>query len=131
MASIEIDFDVYKQLTNRRHSENFSYNDVLRELLGLPPKKTEDTAAASIVWTWKRVELPDGTELRADYKGRVYYAKIENGKWMQDGVAQSSPSAAAHAITQSGVNGWWFWSVKRPDDSEWQPLNNLRPDPGN
>ena len=37
--TIEIDFDVFKELTNRRKTENVSYNDVLRELLNLNPLK--------------------------------------------------------------------------------------------
>ena len=30
MATIEVDFDVYKALTNLRDDENVSYSDVLR-----------------------------------------------------------------------------------------------------
>ena len=69
----------------------------------------------------------DGTELRAEYKGRAYTARIEDGRWLQDGEVQTSPSAAASAITQGGVNGWWFWSVKRPGDTKWVVLGELRP----
>ena len=125
MATIEIDFEVFKKLTNRRHSENFTYNDVLRELLELPPVQAA-SAATPAIWSWKGVELPDGTELRSEYKGRVYLAKIDNGRWMQDGMERSSPSDAANAITKGGVNGWTFWSVKRPSDDDWLVLNELR-----
>ena len=35
MRTIEIDFDVYKALTLKRETEDVSYNDVFREILGL------------------------------------------------------------------------------------------------
>jgi hypothetical protein len=124
-VNIDIDFDVFKALTNRRSSESVTYNDVLREMLGLP-SATASPQASGDGWTWKGVTLPNGTELRAEYKGQAYFAKIEGGKWMQNGKPRSSPSAAAYAITQSGINGWWFWSVKRPGDVIWVPLGKLR-----
>lgn len=33
MPQIDIDFEVFKQLTNRRRTESVTYNDVIRELL--------------------------------------------------------------------------------------------------
>lgn len=35
MATIEVDFEVYKELTVRRESESMTENDVIRLLLGL------------------------------------------------------------------------------------------------
>jgi len=124
--SIEIDFEVFKALTSRRATEAVTYNDVLREMLKLPQSVTvmQGNGAG---WTWKGVTLPNGTELRAEYKGHAYAAKIEDGKWMQDGEPRTSPFAAAFAITQAGVNGWRFWRVKRPGDVAWAPLAKLRP----
>jgi len=37
MAAIEIDFDVFKELTQRRRDESVTYNDVIRALLGWQP----------------------------------------------------------------------------------------------
>lgn len=125
MATIEVDFEVFKALTNRRATEAVTYNDVLRELLGLQGAPTTPMATGP-GWTWKGVTLPEGTEMKAEYKGRAYTAKIENGKWVQDGKTHTSPSAAAHAITGSGINGWWFWFVKRPSDTAWQQMGKLR-----
>jgi hypothetical protein len=127
MTGIEVDFEVFKALTVRRAAESVTYNDVLREMLELPPSLSKPQTEQK-AWTWKGVTLPEGTELRAEYKGKVYTAKIAGGEWMQDGKPQSSPSAAAFAITNSGVNGWWFWSVKRPNDPTWGQLGKLRPE---
>ncbi len=35
MPSIDIDFDIYKELTSLRETEDVTYNDVIRELLEL------------------------------------------------------------------------------------------------
>jgi len=45
---------------------------------------------------------------------------------MDQGEKHTSASAAAIAVTGNSVNGWGFWEVKRPQDSEWILLNNLR-----
>ena len=41
MNTIQIDFDVFKEITARRKSEAVSENDVLREVLGLPKRMFE------------------------------------------------------------------------------------------
>ena len=125
MVALDVDFEVFKALTNRRIAESVSYNDVLRDILGLPEEFLE-TSAQTKGWSWKGVFLPDGTELKTQHKGTAYTAKIENGKWIQEEKLYNSPSAAAFSITGHGINGWWFWFVKRPDDPAWMPLGKLR-----
>ncbi len=36
MPQIDIDFEVFKELTNRRPTEEVTHNDLLQELLKLP-----------------------------------------------------------------------------------------------
>jgi hypothetical protein len=129
MPTIPVDFEVWKAITVRRSTEAETENDVLRDLFGLPRLPSGQTTAAPNQggWTWKTVHLPDGTQMRAEYKGKLYTAAIVGGRWQQDGQTYGSPSAAAFAITNSGINGWWFWSVKRPGDPTWVPLAKLRP----
>src|SRR6266576_3665144 len=49
MRTIEVDFDVYKALTSRRPTEEVTENEVLRDLLGLSPKRqrADSTVATS------------------------------------------------------------------------------------
>ena len=62
------------------------------------------------------------------YKGRTYSAEIKDGAWIgSDGKQRRTPSEAACAITDTNVNGWRFWKVKRPSDTSWKVLNSLRP----
>lgn len=125
MVALDVDFEVYKALTNMRRAEDHSYNDVLRDLLRLGAKAPAEVKVLPS-WNWKGVTLPSGTELRAEYKGKMFTAAIVNGVWTQDGKTYGSPSAAAYAITGSGINGWVFWSVKRPGDASWTSLGHLR-----
>ena len=131
MYTIDVDFEVYKQLTVRRSTEDVTYNDVIRELLGLaqttPLPRSEKSASPSPSdWVAKGVRFPAGTEFRANYKGQVHVARVESGALMlSNGKRFDSPSAAAVSITGSAVNGWRFWECKLPGKS-WQLIETLR-----
>src|SRR5689334_6991810 len=111
MYTIEVDFDVYKQLTVRRSTEEVSYNDVIRDLLDLGRPNTTPAAASGIPvsgdWVAKGVRFPAGTEFRTNYKGQIYTGRVEGGALLLgDGHRFESPSAAAVSIMKSAVNGW-------------------------
>jgi len=129
MRTIEVDFDVFKALTMRRASEDFSENDVLRQLLGLSSKK-EPTAPPATPqagdWITKGVRFPAGTEFRARYKGQTWLARVEGGALVVNGKRYDSPSAAAVAITGNAVNGWTFWECRLPGQASWRILKALR-----
>jgi hypothetical protein len=130
MTNIEIDFDVFKQLTNRRAAESVTYNDVLRDLLGLEPFKAAVTGSAfespAGSWTTKGVTFPAGTEFRANYKGKAIFGKVESGFLVVNGKRFDSPSAAAVSITGNMVNGWIFWECRLPGKTSWQIIKTLR-----
>ena len=131
MHTIEIDFDVFKALTLRRDTEDISYNDVLRELLGLGRAKKAPEKAAGVQeggrpWVSKNVSFPHGTEFRSKYKGREYRGTIDNGFLVVNGRRFVSPSAAAISITNNPVNGWIFWECKMPGETRWKTIKSLR-----
>lgn len=130
MTNIEIDFDVFKELTNCRAAESVTYNDVLRDLLGLEPFKAVATSSAfespAGSWTTKGVTFPAGTEFRANYKGKAIFGKVESGFIVVNGKRFDSPSAAAVSITGNMVNGWIFWECRLPDKASWQTIKTLR-----
>ena len=130
MYKIEIDFDVFKGLTLRRSTENISYNDVLRELLGLGPQKnaviSADSASGHGDWVAKGVCFPNGTEFSASHKGQKYYGKVESGALVVDNKRFHSPTAAAVTIVGYQVNGWTFWKCCMPGKSSWQMIKLLR-----
>ncbi len=132
MYTIEVDFEVYKQLTVRRATEDVSHNDVLRELLGLGQPQTAPAAKAANGsspgdWVAKGVRFPVGTDFRANYKGEIHTARVEGGALvLSNGQRFDSPSAAAVSITGSAVNGWRFWECRVPGKGTWQPIEGLR-----
>jgi hypothetical protein len=131
---VDIDFDVYKALTALRRSEDHSYNDVLRELLNLPANTSGEPQTRQIGGAAGRLlggrYFPNGTELRATYKGRLYNACIRGGELVDEaGRLHASASAAARAITNNTVNGLVFWEVKRPGDIHFQKLLSLPKSP--
>lgn len=128
MATIEIDFDVYKALTAKRATESVTHNMVLREILGLGnPVDRETNARGGDGWAMQGVHFPEGTLFQVVYKGARYSAEIKDGRWIGgDGTPRKSPSDAATAITGNNVNGWRFWSFKRPGDAEWRKLRVLQ-----
>jgi hypothetical protein len=127
MATIEVDFDVYKELTARRPTEAVTYNDVIRGLLNLQPKTAKDPDQVAKGTTFKGVFFPEGTQFRATYKGRTYIAEIKDGIWKDsDGTPRNSPSEAAVKITGKNWNGWRFWYCRRPGDTSWSLIEKFR-----
>jgi hypothetical protein len=141
--NFDISFENWKALTALLTDENDTYDNVISRLL---PKKTLFALASTSIKPaigyasttndtdnsggayYKNVFLPNGTDIRADYKGETYFSKISDRKWIdcKTGEERTSPSQAAYSITGSGVNGWLFWLVKRPQDSQWISLDSLR-----
>ncbi|WP_438727808.1 hypothetical protein ACR9YC_11590 [Parasphingorhabdus sp. DH2-15] len=133
---IQVDFDVFKALTAMRRAENHTYNDVLRELLGISiscsesTKSTEKTPNPEVTHIdglhSRGLFLPEDTRLKAVYKGREYYARVKDGAIINKaGKTFTSPSGAASSITETTVNGWRFWQAKRPNDADWYRLDQL------
>jgi hypothetical protein len=129
MPVIEIDFDVFKALTARRATEDVSENDVLRQLLRLPPSRISAVKSDNPGpedWVTKGVRLPVGTELRAIYKGQTHMARVSAGALVFNSQRFNSPSAAAMSVTGNPVNGWTFWECRLPGQGRWTSLKDLR-----
>ncbi len=129
-TTIEIDFEVFKEITKRRPTEEVTPNDVLRELLNLPPKEKqanhESKKLGGAPWITKNINFPHGTQFRAIYKGKEYYGVVNNGALELNGKRFTSPSAAAMSITNTPVNGWIFWKCKMPGEERWKVMKSYR-----
>jgi hypothetical protein len=135
VRTIEIDFDVHKRIELERRSFSESPNAVLRRLLKIGGAASDAGMAAEKdgrPWSGKNVVLPHGTEVRMEYNGRRYTGAILDGRWLVEGKAFSSPSAAAGgvALTKGGqltrLDGWIYWYAKRPGDTDWIAIRELR-----
>lgn len=135
MQTINIDFEVFKALTVRRDAESVTYNDVLRDLLGLGESLAAPVVLAAssanadkaLGWTTKGVFFPIGTEFRARYDGVVHLGEVVVGGVKVGDKIASSPSRAARFVTHNSVNGWDFWECRLPGQSRWQSIKSLRP----
>jgi hypothetical protein len=130
MQTIEIDWDVFKEITVRRKHAEITPNDVLREVFGLEPiqEPLRQKAQFGKPWVAKGVVFPHGTEFRSFYKGQMYYARADDGFLVLNEKIFSSPSPAAISITKNSVNGWKFWECKMPGNHNWQIIISLRKD---
>lgn len=135
LRTIEIDFDVHKIIELERNSFSETPNEVLRRLLGVGGDRSANSKrkpTAGRNWSGKGVILPHGTELRMEYNGRQYTGFIDDGDWIVDGKRFKSPSAAAGgvAITKDGkltnLDGWNYWRAKRPGETGWVSIKELR-----
>lgn len=128
---IDVSFSTFKALTALRESENDSVDDVIVRLLGHPIDASnlrnnvfQMLAEGLFIGG---VLFPNGTQFRAQYKGRQFTASIVDGIWTDaDGMPRNSPSEAASAISNTNVNGWRFWEAHLPNSNEWILLDRLR-----
>jgi hypothetical protein len=130
MATIEVDFEVFKELTIRRKSESMTENDVIRSLIGLghaAEKPTmENGHSGKTPWVCKGVIFPHGTEFQTTHKGQLYSGTVDQGALVLNGKRFTSPSSAAVSITTSPVNGWTFWKCRLPGTKQWKVISELR-----
>jgi hypothetical protein len=129
MPTIDIDFEVFKQLTLRRETESVSHNDVIRSLMGLPIKPLDarqPQLEESEAWVSKGIRFPIGTELRARYKGQFHTGAVSKDGVVVAGKRASSPSDAARLVTRNNVNGWNFWECRFSGETRWTLLKSRR-----
>ncbi|MGO9620786.1 MAG: hypothetical protein ACLPT6_05205 [Desulfobaccales bacterium] len=122
--TIEIDLEIYRLIETNRISFDETYTEILRRLLGLKPsdKQTGDEIGMNLGYG---VILLNGTLIKGNGKRADCQAEIRDSHIVYNGESYDSLSAAAKRF--GGPNGWVFWKwVKRPQDSEWIILNELR-----
>lgn len=76
-------------------------------------------------YQWKQLFLPDGTEIRMQYKGLYSYAKVEGDTITYKGKSVS-PASLANTIAGSNRNAWRDLWIKRPGDKEWRLAEECR-----
>lgn len=95
MPQTDIDFEVFKELTNRRPAESVTYSDVIRDLQKLPKptaKSIKPLAGGSKPWVVSDTTFPVGPEFMADYIGQTYASIVKDGKFeLSDGSKIHDP----------------------------------------
>lgn len=76
-------------------------------------------------YQWKNLFLPSGTQIRMQYKGAYFYAKVDGDEIIYDGKP-ISPGSLANTIAGNSRNAWRDLWIKRPDDKEWKLADECR-----
>ncbi len=131
---ISVDFDVFKEITARRTSESVTENDVLRGVFGLPPvsrnvRNGVGDGQGGTPFVTGNVKFPAGTEFRVEYLGKEYLGSVREGALVLDSTGQAYKSLSGAALAVTGgiqVNGWRFWSCRKPGQPDWKKVERLR-----
>lgn len=138
LQSIEIDWEIHQIIERERKSFSEAPYIALRRLLGLGESNAdieiEINVGSGIPWVEDGVEVPHGSWARMEYlRGtQVYEGRFLNGKLVVNGKGYDSLTSAANAlaVTKNGsktsLNGWLYWKVKFPGDSDWHSLKEMR-----
>jgi hypothetical protein len=123
---ILLDSDLMRLIDANRIFANDTSIQVLRRLLKID-KVPEG-------WFAQGVFLPNGTKIRMGYGDNpTLNGSIEGGRWVVQHRKFDSPSTAATALVSKGrgrskarVNGWLYWQVLKPGQTDWALLDSLR-----
>lgn len=140
MRKIEIDFDIHQMIEMERRGFGEPEFMALRRLLKLPEKEKPAPEVAvveevGIPFVEDGVRVPHGSEARMHYlHGRQQYSgRFLNGMLVVNGKSFTSLSKAAGsvAVKKNGqkdpsLNGWLYWEVKFPGQSNWRKMDQLR-----
>ncbi|MGF6936987.1 hypothetical protein OKW41_006149 [Paraburkholderia sp. UCT70] len=130
--SVPVDVDLFLSLVDFLRSKSDSREPVevistaieywLDSASWKPELLTESSTRG---YQWKSLFLPEGTEIRMQYKGAYSYAKVEGDEIIYNGKS-ISPGSLANTIASSSRNAWKDLWVKRPDDKEWRLADDCR-----
>ncbi len=124
-SKIDVTIEVYKLIEQNRLSFEETHDRILRRMLGLPIPN-EKPITEGTFHLGEGVYVPFGTLLKKEYKRKEYMAEVKDGGIWINGKKVPTINKAVNAISDSNQNAWDFWEVKRPQDSKWIPLDNLR-----
>jgi hypothetical protein len=137
LLHLEIDLDIHNLIEAERRNLDEPQYLALRRLLKLPdlggPSNASEVGEA-LPWTDEGVIVPHGSRARMEYArgSQVYEGRFLNGKLVINGHEYRSLSAAADAVavTKAGrktsLNGWFYWKVQFPNETQWRSLQELR-----
>ncbi|UTY56417.1 hypothetical protein [Massilia sp. erpn] len=83
-------------------------------------------AAVHLGYQWKRLFLPDGTLLRAAFRGHTRYAVVE-GEHIVCESRSLTPSAFANLHGCGQRNAWRAIWLRRPGEADWFLARDCRP----
>ncbi|SET06225.1 hypothetical protein SAMN05216412_10314 [Nitrosospira multiformis] len=89
------------------------------------PELLEEVSSTIRGYQWKNLFLPQGTQIRMQYKDTYFYAGVEDDKIVYHGKP-ISPGSLANTIAGTSRNAWRDLWIKRPEDKEWKRADECR-----
>lgn len=94
-------------------------------------QQAENAEAASYLaardpLVWKEITVPPNSEVRMSYGGAYHYAKVRDGKIVDDDGAFSPSQWAQKVAEGTSRNAWRDLWLKEAQNSEWVPAQLLR-----
>jgi hypothetical protein len=144
LRSMEIDWDIHKLIESERKGFDEPPHLALRRLLNLPDQKPHRALSSEspeaeaftngVPWFDDGVKIPHGSKARMRYghNKQEYFGEFLNGLLVVNGIPFDTLSKAANELarTKNGkttqLNGWRYWEVQRPTDTNWILLGDLR-----
>jgi hypothetical protein len=93
------------------------------ENMSWKPELVKESVALG--YQWKTLFLPAGTELRMQYRGLTYYARVV-GDQLLFNEAATTPANFANTIAGGTRNAWKDLWVRRPNDNDWRVASDRR-----
>ncbi|TFW29670.1 hypothetical protein E4L96_01260 [Massilia arenosa] len=127
-----VEFDTYRALETYlldvRHPSNIHVVITLavREWLANARRRAADAPSTNVRgYLWKNLFLPDGTRLRTEVAGTVWYATVQGDRLICDNEP-TSPHRFANRFGQAGRNAWKTISLLFPYETQWRPAASCR-----
>jgi hypothetical protein len=83
------------------------------------------THCAARGYQWKELFLPDGTDMRMQFEGETYHARVIGDAIVYEG-RRVSPRQLTMAIAGDGRNAWRDLSIRLPGEQHFRPACLLR-----
>jgi len=93
--------------------------------LNQQPKSLSKMSRDAVGYQWKNLFLPRETQIRMRYKGKYFYALVENDEIIYQGRVVT-PGSFVKEIAKSSRNAWHDLWIKRPTDKEWESADEYR-----
>ena len=75
---------------------------------------------------WAPIFLPNGTQIRMEYKKELFNAVVKNNKVMFEEESYSPSELARNIAAGTSRNAWRDLLIKRPGDTNWALAYDLR-----
>lgn|SRR5665213_2337520 len=120
MRTISISTELFAAIWRNRLEGEDTENDILLRLLTRAGDGT-----GGIYNSRYDVRFAPGFEVFRTYKGKTYFAVVDNGRWLMSGKSYPSLFKLSEAACDSRENPWVGWNYRDAEGNE-KPIDTLK-----